>query len=961
MLLTALVVSSAVRSPAQTASVGGALIGGVADSSGAVIIGAEILLRNTATNQTRAVRTDDQGFFRATELAVGTYEVRVEQAGFAPYRHTGVVLVVGGTVRLDIVLVPASVSAEVKVTDQPPPLDPSETAVASVVDTEKIEELPVASRNYLEFVLLAPGVSRSQLQASSGMQASLGDSGFNFGGLRARSNNLSIDGLDNNDEFTGSSRTELSLEIVREFKVINNGLTAESGGASGGSINVVTKTGSNTIHGDAFLFVQDGALNARAPFEGQAGKPHLRRYRAGFAIGGPVVKDRTFYYTAFEQEHLRAQRASDIDPAVAAAINNFLATGAFPRLGTRGIQTRFFSVARSETEASGKFNHQINAQNSLMLRYAFTNNKEPGDAFNTGGLTDASARGSSFIEDHGLVGSLVSLLGAGTIGDFRFQLATRRAVLRTNDVSGPAVDINGLVNFGRPYAGNMRRRENHYQLAYSVSHARSRHLWKFGGTVNRVRLRASTPDGFGGDYVFASLGDFLNGRADSFRQAFGVAGTDFAVTSWGAFAQDHWSPTQKLTVDLGLRYDFEHLPQEFPLDENNFSPRIGVAYHPLPRLVLRAGYGILFDRYVLANLNRAVFKDGRQAFEQVVSGDAAANAFQAAGGGSLAAPLAGLAPSVFRTDPRLATPYSQQTSLGVQTLLSKNLTADATYMFVRGVKLPRTRNVNLPPPVILTLANAASLGVPNPVPQQIGRPVFGPSRLDFRFNDVYQLEDSASSTYHGLSLSLNRRLANEIEFSANYTLSKTIDDASDFDEQPENPFSVRADRGLSRSHQSQRFVLSALFDLPFGEQEEKNRKSSSPRSAPREALGAVLGHIELAPILTVATGRPENPLTGLDSDRNHAFPLASRPLGFGRNTLTTPRTASLDLRIVKYFPFGKRRRLDFVVEFFNLFNHTNISQVNPFFGNGLNPMASFTRPIDSFNARQIRFSVDFEF
>ena len=324
--------------------------------------------------------------------------MRVDQSGFAAYLHTGVTLTIGQTVRLKIELTIAGATSEITVTDQPSAIDPSQTVLTTTVDTEKIEELPVRSRNYLNFVLLAPGVAASNQQQTATAQTQLADTGFTFGGLRARSNNLSIDGLDNNDEYTGSSRTELSLEIVREFQVINNGLSAESGGASGGSINVVTKTGANTVHGDAFVFVQNGALNARPPLSNESRKPELNRYRAGLALGGQLVKDRTFYYSAFEQEHTRTQGSSDIDPGVASAINRFLAAGTFPRIGTRQIISNFFPLVRAETEASGKLNHQISQQQSLMLRYAFTNNREVSDAFNTGGLTDASARGNRFAE-----------------------------------------------------------------------------------------------------------------------------------------------------------------------------------------------------------------------------------------------------------------------------------------------------------------------------------------------------------------------------------------------------------------------------------------------------------------------------------------------------------------------------------------------------------------------------------
>src|SRR6266581_4527184 len=273
--------SCAANAAAQASRVGGTLEGTVRDTSGAVIPNSKITLHSPLTNQSRTVTTDEQGFFRAEQLAVGTYEVRVEETGFAPYRQTGVGASLGQTVHLDIVLAPASASEQVTVNAQPSSLDPSQSSVVSSVDQERIEELPVRSRNYLDFVLLAPGVSSAPSAPGTSGAAALAGSGFSFGGLRSRSNNVSIDGLDNNDEYTGSSRTELSPEIVQEFQVVNNGLSAESGGASGGSINVVTRSGTNMVHGDAFIFVQDSFLNARDPFETEPGKPSFRRFRTG--------------------------------------------------------------------------------------------------------------------------------------------------------------------------------------------------------------------------------------------------------------------------------------------------------------------------------------------------------------------------------------------------------------------------------------------------------------------------------------------------------------------------------------------------------------------------------------------------------------------------------------------------------------------------------------------------------
>ncbi len=906
--LVALVASAA----AQSSRIGAIVQGTVTDNSGGVIPNSIVSLRNTLTNQSRNVETNEQGFFRADQLAVGIYELRVERTGFAQYQHAGIQVSLGQTVFIDVVLVLASESASVTVNAQP-----------SVMDTS---------------------------------QSSVSGSGFTFGGLRTRSNNISIDGLDNNDEYTGSSRTELSPEIVQEFQVVNNGLSAESGGASGGSINVITRSGTNLIHGDAFLFAQDSAFNASDPFETAPAKPSFRRFRGGAALGGPIVKDRTFYYAAAEQEHNRGQAGSDVDPATVSSINTLLASGAFPGLGTRHLVTGFFPISSAETEAAGKLDHQFTKASSLMVRYVFTNNKESGDAFNASGLVDASARGNTFTSDNALSGSLTSVLGSQAVSDFRFQAATRHAVLRTNETLGPGIEIAGVVTFGRPYGGNIARRENHYQAGYTYSRTIGKHLWKVGGTLNRVSLRADVLDGFGGIYLFSSLADFLVGQPDQFRQAFGNPNVDFPVTSFGGFVQDHWSFTRQVTIDLGVRYDFERLPAGFNQDSNNISPRIGLAWSPSPKLVFRVGYGLFVDRYVLANLARAIEKNGSRAFEQVADGVSAISLFAMAQGGSLVTPASGLAPSVFQPDPRMATPYSQQASVGAEYLLAKNLTIRSDYLFVHGLKLPHTMNTNLLPPIVLTAANAPSLGILNPTPQQIGRDAFAPVRLDPQFDDIYQLQNSAGSTYNGGSLTLSQRMNAELEFSGSYTLSKTFDNASDYDEQPQNPFDLRAENAISRQHQQQRFVFNALWDLPIGDEEEKSGKSNENEGW----LTQTFSHIEVAPILTVESGRPVNPLTGLDSNRSHAFPLSARPLALGRNSLKTPSQFIMDLRVLKYFPFGGVKRLDVVAEVFNLFNRLNVTQINSAFGSGLTPIPGFRQPLAG-TRRQIQFSLDFEF
>jgi hypothetical protein len=937
-------------------------MGTVRDAAGAGIPGATIALRNLTTNQTRNITSEADGGYRAAALAVGDYEVKAQASGFAPYFNPKVTLALGRSTTLDIALPAGDVNAQVTVTDIPPALDATQTAVTTSIDPERIEELPVNSRNYLEFTLLAPGVAPSNQQNGGGSKAGSGsplaDSGFTFGGLRPRSNSISIDGLDNTDETTGAARVALSPENVREFQIVNNGQSAEFGGAAGGAINVVTRVGQNEFHGDAFTFFQNEWFNAREPFSDPppASRLRFRRVQPGVALGGALQRNKLFFYAAAEQEHLSAEDESEIDRNARTRINSLLASGFAPRLSVRSLTPGRFRIGTDETEAAAKVTYIASQRHTLNFRFAFTNLRERGDGFNTDVLTDRSARGSAYTKDYQFTGSAISVLSAKSINDFRFQASTRRAVTRAGDTLGSGVEIAGLARFGRPYDADSNRRETRYQIVDNLSLSRSLSEWKGGVTVNRVSLNSELGDGFGALYIFRTLDDFAAGRPAIWRQSFGSPVTQFGVTSFGAFLQNQWRATSQLTLNLGGRYDIEHSPSPFRTDRNNFSPRLGLAWSPSQKWVVRAGVGLYYDRIPLAFLNRAIQKNGVQAFEQVAVDTDAANVFTATGGGRALVPIPGIAQSIFRADPKFVTPYSAQANVGVEHLLTKDITVRADYLFTRGIHLPRTNNINLLPPVTLTAANAAALGFLNPTPQQLGRPTFGLGRVDPRFDAIYQLEDSANSTYNGLRLALNKRMSNEFELLASYTLSKTRDDASDFDEQPQNPFDLRLERAISRQDVRQRFVLNGLFDLPFGDEQEKGAGSE------RDILiGKILGHVEIAPIITFSSGRPVNALTGADEEHSRAFPLASRPLGFARNALRTPRFVNFDLRVLKYFPLGERRKLDLVVEAFNVFNHPNVLSLNSFFGSGVTPLSSFRAPTSFAAPRQVRFSIDFEF
>ena len=758
------------------------LEGTVHDTSGGIIASAAVVLRERETNHTRTTLTDAQGAFRFADLPVGTYEVRVTYDGFEAYAHAGVTLAIGQTARLSVAMRPAGVVESVAVSAQPPSLDPRQTSITTTIGTERIEELPVRSRNYLEFVLLAPGVTRPGRQSTPGVASStLPDSGFSFGGLRPRSNTLTIDGLDNNDEFTGATRTELSLEFVREFQVVTNGWSVENGGAAGGGINVVTKSGANTLHGDAFVFGQSGIFNARPKLEEMLGNaPSLRRYRAGLAVGGPLAKDRTFYYAAAEREQTRDQTASNVDSEAASSIDEALSAGLFPPVRTRQLMVGLFPTARAETEWAAKLTHQLEDHGALVARIAATHNRDEHNALNSGGLTDRSARGMATTDDVALTGSWTAAVSARTTHELRGQLATRRVELSGTDQDGAGVAIAGVVEFGSTYAGNSTHTQTYLELGDTVGHSRGSHFLKTGANVRHVAVAGATTDGVRGLYAFRTLDAFLAGQPDTMRRVSAGANVDFSVARVSAFVQDHWTPKPSITIDAGVRFDASLFPESLGITNRQVSPRVGAAWTPAPKWVIRGGAGVFADRFVLAAVERGWLAQQDQIVEYITDG-------------------LPVSPSVYTVRPGAWNPSSRQASVGAERQLTANLTASLNYLFVRGHDLPRTVNVNLPPPTTLTIANAASLGVDTPVPQQLGRPVFGRERLNPSWDGVFELQPTASSAYHGITMGLNRRLANDIEWSAAYTWSHAMDSASDFVEQPQNPHALAAEWSDSRT------------------------------------------------------------------------------------------------------------------------------------------------------------------
>jgi hypothetical protein len=917
--ITVVLLALAARAWAQAPQSAGSIQGDLVDSTGATVAGVTVRAANQASGASRTTVSDGAGQFRFSGLAPGLYNLHLELDGFAPVNVEAFPVSVGQTVTHRIEMKLAHVIENVEVKGQPEALEATATTAAATLGGDRIEEAPASNRNFLNFVLIAPGAavsSGSNAQRSlAGVRSAAADSGFTFTGMRGRNNSLSIDGVDNRDETTGGSRVAIGLEEVQEFRVSSSSMGAEFGGAAGGVVNVVTHSGTNLWHGDGTFFGQNERLNARDAEARSQTTPEERRYQPGASLNGPIRRDRTFFSTAIEQEWESGQEWSEGSSALD-AINRALASPRFVGAGVRQAHSGLFHTSSADTEFSFKLDHQVSTADQISVRYAFSRGRVSNGVEGADNFSDLSVRGSSLTMDHSLVGSWVHVPNARMVNDLRFQLA-RRTVDLTPNSGGPMLEIPGVLTMGQSYRLNASRREDHGEIVESLNYSIGKSQLSFGANLQDIKLDARMANRFGGVYLFPTLADFLAGRPDVFFQALGNPATSLSTVPAGFWVEDRWQPVAGLTVEAGFRYDRQRMPTGLPSSSNNLAPRLGLAWKPGQDspYVFRAGFGLFYDRYPLAFLNDAIQKNGTNAFEQYVTGAEAVAAFDALNGGGLAAPLPGVKPSTYVASAHFPSTYSRKLTGGVERSLGIDTRLTLEYSEVRGFHLPRVRNIALTLPA------------------------------------TYELEQSAKSAYQGGSLSINRRMSKELAFLVTYSLGITHDDGSDFDEQPFRPGNIRADWARSRQSQLQRFSSSAVFEAPVME------LHGLPGWL-RDALEKVT----FAPIFTTGSGRPINALDSTDALRTGAYPISARPFGLPRNPFYSPRITNVDLRVMKTFPVRHNRAvLQTGLEAFNLANHTNPARVSQFYAAGGALLGSYDHTIETLNARQVQFMIQFEY
>ncbi len=978
----------------------GDIHGRVLDPDGALVTGVSVTIRHSETRVNRTTATDQDGTYRFFLLNPGIYELRFESSGFAIQTRRPIQLQVGQSLNIDARLTPVELQQEIVVIGPAPFVELEKTQQADTITQFRVDNLPINRREFLDFSLLTPGVTDSKALITFSLPQTP-NSGLSFAGQSGRSNSVTIDGVDNNDNAVATVRSTLSQEAVQEFQINRSNYSAEFGRAAGGLINIVSRSGTNDVTGTMFAFLRDQALDARNPFAfGPGGTnidPPFSRLQSGFSLGGSIVRNRSFFFLSYEglrqresnfttfleSEELFKPTASQealIQALSVAPVPSFQLLGS----ALRGVLTTseeaypetiqllrensgVFPFRNSDNRTSLRIDHQATGGHQLFLRTSFSDVDTIGGSF--GGLKGPSRGVNQQIQDFGLAFGESYFLDSNRVNEFRFQFAQRQFNSIPADPFGPEININGTALLGRDYFLPSIRTEKRFQWIDNFTLVLGDHEVKLGGDFHYLPINTKTEVFFGSRFIFgeiiplwsvidrvggfgtsATVGAGLSsmGRADllpalsksinslqafnlglplAYQQGFGDPVANLTNKLAAAYVQDKFRISPSLTLNLGLRYDVEFQPTPLHRDTNNIAPRLGLAYSPDQRTVIRGGYGIYYAPVYQAVVFIERVLDGTQIAQLFVpltglpqlgitttsaqiwgllkqQGIVGSRQITAADIAPLGLDPGVTPPVLLRSAPDLVNPYSQQVSVGVERELGTDITASIGYLMNRGTKLLRSRNTNLR----VTGSNAFG-------------PTFGP--VDPSVLQDNQVESSGNSIYHGLTATARKRFSDFYEFQASYTMSKAIDDTVDFitDLQAANQLDFQAERSLSAFDQRHRLVVSGVFSSPF----ERGFGS-----------GKVLADLTMSPILTFASGRPFNLLMGFDANGD-TNANTDRPTLAGRNTGRGPDFFSFDLRVTKAFVFrGHIERIEVIAEGFNLFNRVNYSGVNNVVGTSLN-------------------------
>jgi hypothetical protein len=979
---------------AQTRATTADLAGTVVDQSSAPIPGATVTARNIHTNVSRNTTTDQRGQFAIPALPLGTYTVSAELTGFSPRAVDDVVLTLGSLVEVRITLPVAGGQELVVVAADAPIVDPQKTVVSEVVSQRQIESLPIDGRNFIGFTLLAPGVSTDRTP----QQGASGTSGLTFAGQRARSNNITVDGVDNNDASVGSVRATFSQEAIQEFQVLTSSYSAEFGKATGGVVNIVTKSGTNTRNGNLFFFIRDESLNAKDHFErfdpsggaiDRTKAPYGQRQYGG-TLGGPVSRDRTFYFLAFERLDISAHNFVNIDDATVVTLAGQPLGTSAQILRNAGfvVETGHVPYRIRSNQFLGKIDHQLNAQNSLSGRFNWASNlNENIEPF--GGIV-ARSRGAA-LDSSDVMGALAftSVRSARMVNELRFQVASRDQKVNSLDPAcggecdletegGPTLEVLGVASVGRQRFTPQPRENLRVQVLDTVSYYTGTHQMKAGFDFNYIdQPTQRLPLHFGGRYIFgaipaaqaplfglppvnvSAIAAVSLGLPGRYVQGYGNSAAPYNYRDFSFFAQDDWRITPRLTAKFGVRYQLQAWPAvsytvtgypttyEFPGDWNNIAPRLGVTWDATGdrKTSVHAAYGLYYDNLITGLIGITKGINGGDGVRTFVASLPTSRAAWLSPGRRLPEPATTYPSLVISIDPGLETPYAHQFAIGVERELPGSFSLSTDFIHVRGFKQPSTLDYN---PVV------PSLG-PGRRPADVNG-VAGTSA------SVLQYTSFGETRYRGLTISTRRRFANGYQLMVGYTLAKAEDTGTDFQSEfiaqdsgrGRNPddldglplgFDPDSEKGPSIQDQRHRFVASGIYVLP--------------------------ANVELSSIVTIGSGRPYNVLAGVDLNGDADGGATDRPraaigdiaTSAQRNAGTLPVQATVDVRLSRRFGIG-RAIVEGIFEVFNLFDRANYTAVNNVFGTGSypnEPLPTFGQFTQSGAPRQVQLAAKISF
>jgi len=1013
----------------------GAIGGSVTDQHKGLVPNAKVTVRNTETNMEGNAVTDEAGGFRIVQLRPGPYVVTVEAQGFSPYKRENVVVEIGRVTFLDIPLTVGGVAATVEVRGEAPVVDASGQDFSTNLDQTSINELPINGRRWSNFALLTPGATPD------------GDFGLiSFRGISGLLNNNTVDGGDNNQAFFSEERgrTRLSYVIsqasISEFQVNTANYSAEYGRAAGGVVNAITKSGTNKFHGSAFYYIRDNALGATNPFSVQSVvvggvstkvpiKPEDRRHQFGGNIGGPIVTDKVFFFFSYDQQKRNFPGIGTTgDPQFLALTSEQQST-----LTARGVTNTqrdaglaFLQSLTGTVPRKGdqyivlpKLDWHITPNNLFTATYDRLRwNSPAGVQTQPVVFRGRASFGDDFVNVDSVNVRLASTISSQLLNEARFQYGRDNEFEfsqppapgePTTGPSGkpPQIEINpdsGGISIGKPDFLDRRAfpDEQRWQFADNVTLNHRKHIFKFGGEVNRVHDLEDNLFLGGGNFTYVALEDFLSDFAnprscggplpapltpcyDEFDQGFGPPAFRFTTVDYSLFAQDDWRLAPRLTVNLGLRWEYEHLPKSqlpnplapqtssFPSDKNNFGPRIGLAWAITSdgKTSLRGGYGIYYGRIINSTIANAITNTGvanGQLQIALGAGDAGApvypNVLSSSAGASASRDIVAFSPS-------MVNPLIHQADIIFEREILHNTVVSASYLFSRGLGLPTFVDINLPPPsstITYKVVNGALDGQSFSMaffPRSVRRP-------NPNFNRIMEIESTVRSLYNAFVLQLNRRLSGGLQFQTSYTLSKATDTgqaSQTFTARSSlllNPFDRSLEQGTSNFDIRHRYVLSLVW-LP-----EFFKEKDHPTAR------AILNGFTIAPIVTVYSGSPFTGTVSGSAPGGLSFGIngsggASRPPFIPRNASRFPARGTADLRISRRFKITESANLEFLAEAFNLPNHVNvtalqtglyrISRSNPISNLIFNPL--FGTPTAAgntlFRERQIQFAARFAF